>query len=73
MIYILMSHKTIQTSVWGSTILDQRSGCYSFDFHSKNGEQRIKKTQRIIHIIFFFLNKLPSTVVRPSFFFFFFK
>ena len=50
MIYILMSHKTIQTSVWGSTILDQRSGCYSFDFHSKNGEQRIKKTQRIIHI-----------------------
>ena len=54
MIYILMSHKTIQTSVWGSTILDQRSGCYSFDFHSKNGEQRIKKTQRIIHIIFFF-------------------
>ena len=50
MIYILMSHKTIQTSVWGSTILDQRSGCYLFDFHSKNGEQRIKKTQRIIHI-----------------------
>ena len=65
MIYILMSHKTIQTSVWGSTILDQRSGCYLFDFHSKNGEQRIKKTQRIIHIKK--KKKLPSTVVQPLF------
>jgi len=69
-LYILMSHKTIQTfSVEEVPFWTNGAGCYLFDFYSKNGEQQIKKTQGIIHIKKYI--KI-NFLVRPFFFLFLF-